>query len=49
MEEELKENIHREIENISAEQLPRVKQNLFHQSEGCLCVHVEGQRFQHSL
>jgi hypothetical protein len=33
MEQELKENICREIMNISAEQLQRVKKNLF-----CLCV-----------
>jgi hypothetical protein len=49
MEEELKENIHREIENIPAERLPRVKQDLFCWCEECLYVHVEGQRFQHSL
>jgi hypothetical protein len=29
MEEELKQNIHREIANIPAEQLQRVNQNLF--------------------
>jgi inhibitor of nuclear factor kappa-B kinase subunit alpha len=45
MEQELKENIHREIVNISAEQFQRVKQNLFHQCEKYL--HAEGQHFQH--
>jgi hypothetical protein len=45
--EELKENIYWEIENICAEQLQRVKQNLFCQCKECLCV--EGQHFQHHL
>jgi hypothetical protein len=45
--EELKENICREIENIPAEQLQRVKQNLFWRCEECL--HVEAQHFQHIL
>jgi hypothetical protein len=45
--EELKENIHREIANISAEQLQRVNQNLFCRCEECL--HVEGQHFHHLL
>jgi hypothetical protein len=36
--EELKENIHRKIANISAEQLQRVNQNLFHQCKECLCA-----------
>jgi hypothetical protein len=47
MEEGLKENIHRGIENIPAEQLHRVNQNLFCQCEECL--HVEGQHFQYLL
>jgi hypothetical protein len=38
--EELKENIHREIANIPAEQFPKVNQNLFHRCEECL--HVKG-------
>jgi hypothetical protein len=46
-EEELKENIQREIENIPAEQLQRVNQNLFRQCEECL--HVDGHHFQHAL
>jgi hypothetical protein len=37
-EEELKENIHREIANLSAEQLQRVNQNLFRRCEECLHV-----------
>jgi hypothetical protein len=45
--EELKENIPREISNITAEQLQRVNQNLFRQCKECLCV--EGQQFQHHL
>jgi hypothetical protein len=47
MEEELKENICRDIANIPAEQLQRVNQNLFCQFEECL--HVEGQHFQRLL
>jgi hypothetical protein len=47
MEEELKENIHRKIANIPAEQIQRINQNLFHRCEKCL--HVEGKHFQHSL
>jgi hypothetical protein len=43
-EEELKENICREIANIPAEQLQRVYQNFFRRCEECL--HVEGQHFQ---
>jgi hypothetical protein len=46
-EEELKENIRREIANIPAEQLQGVSLNLFHQCEEC--VYVEGQHFQHHL
>jgi hypothetical protein len=34
-EEELKENIHREIANLAAEQLKRVNQNLFRRCEEC--------------
>jgi hypothetical protein len=34
--EGLKENIHREIENIPAEQLQRVNQNFFHRCKKCL-------------
>jgi hypothetical protein len=37
MDGKLKENIHREIANIPAEQLQRVNQNLFHQCKECLC------------
>jgi hypothetical protein len=37
--EKLKENIYGEIANISALQLQRVNQNLFHQGKECL--HVE--------
>jgi hypothetical protein len=44
---ELKENIHREIANIPAEQLERVNQNLFCRCEECL--HLEGHHFQHLL
>jgi hypothetical protein len=40
-EEELKENIHREIANIPAKQLPRVNQNLFSWYQKCL--RIEGQ------
>jgi hypothetical protein len=40
---ELKENIHREIANILAEQLQKVNQNLSHQCKKCL--HVEGKKF----
>jgi hypothetical protein len=43
MEQELKENICREIVNITLKQLERVKQNLFHQHDEC--VHVRGQPF----
>jgi uncharacterized membrane protein len=43
--EELKENIHREIANIPAEQFQRVNQNVFHWCKEYL--HVEGQHFQH--
>jgi inhibitor of nuclear factor kappa-B kinase subunit alpha len=46
-EEELKENIRREIANIPAEQLQRINQNLFHWCAECL--HVEGRHFQHLL
>jgi hypothetical protein len=46
-EEELKENIRREIANIPSEQLQRVNQNLFCQCEKCL--YVEGQHFCHLL
>jgi hypothetical protein len=45
--EELKENIHTEISNISREHLREVNCNLFHWCEECLCV--EGQHFQHLL
>jgi hypothetical protein len=45
--EELKENIHREIANIPAEQLQSVYQNLFRQCKEYL--RVEGQHFQHLL
>jgi hypothetical protein len=44
---ELKENIRREIANIPAEQLQRVRQNLFRRCEECL--RVQGQHFQHFL
>jgi hypothetical protein len=47
MEEELKENIRREISNIAAENLQNVNQNIFRRCEECLCV--EGQHFQHLL
>jgi hypothetical protein len=43
--EELKENIHREIANIPAEQLQRVNQNLLRRCQEYL--HVEGEPFQH--
>jgi hypothetical protein len=46
-EEQLKENIRREIANIPSEQLQRVNQNLFRRCEEC--VRVEGQHFQHLL
>jgi hypothetical protein len=46
-EEELKENIHREIANIPAEQLQRVNQNFFCQCEEFL--RIEGQHFQQLL
>jgi hypothetical protein len=45
--EELKENIHREIADIPAEQLQRVNQNLIRRCEECL--RVERQHFQHLL
>jgi hypothetical protein len=44
-EEELKENIRREISNIAAENLHKVNQNLFRRYEECL--RVEGHHFQH--
>jgi RNA polymerase-binding transcription factor DksA len=47
MEEELKENIRREIANIPGEQLQRVNQNTFRRCDKCL--HVEGQHIQHLL
>jgi hypothetical protein len=47
MEEELKENIHREISNIPAEDLQKVNRNLFRRREEYL--RVEGQHFQHLL
>jgi hypothetical protein len=43
--EKLKENNHKEIANIPAEQLQRINHNVFHWCEECL--HVEGQRIQH--
>jgi DNA-binding SARP family transcriptional activator len=46
-EEELRENISREISNIAAENLQTVNQNLFRLCEECL--RVEGQHFQHLL
>jgi hypothetical protein len=46
-EEELKENILREIANIPAEQLRRVNQNLLRRCVECL--RVEGQHFQDLL
>jgi hypothetical protein len=46
-EEELKENIRREISNIPAVHLQEVNQNFFHRCEECL--RVEGQHFQHLL
>jgi hypothetical protein len=46
-EEELKENIRREISNIPAVHLQKVTQNLFRRCEECL--RVEGQHFQHLL
>jgi hypothetical protein len=42
-EEELKENIRREIANIPAEQLQEIHQNFFRQCEECL--RVDGQHF----
>jgi hypothetical protein len=45
--EEEKENIHREIANIPAEQLQKVNQNLFRRCKECL--RVEGRHFQHLL
>jgi hypothetical protein len=45
--EGLKENIHRQIANIPAEQLKRVNQTLFHQHKKCL--HVQGQHFKKLL
>jgi hypothetical protein len=47
MEEELNENICREISNIPREHLQKVNQNPFRQYEECL--RVEGQHFQHLL
>jgi hypothetical protein len=44
-EKELKENIRKEVENIPAEQLQRVNQNLLRRCEDCL--YVQGQYFQH--
>jgi hypothetical protein len=46
-EEELKENMRREISHIPAVHPQKVNQNLFLQCEECL--HVEGQHFQHLL
>jgi RNA polymerase-binding transcription factor DksA len=46
-EEELKENIRREISHIAAENLQKVNQNFFCWCEGCL--RVEGLHFQHIL
>jgi hypothetical protein len=46
-EEDLKENIHRDIANIPAEQLQKVNQSLFRRCEECL--RVKGQQFQHNL
>jgi hypothetical protein len=46
-EEQLKENIRREIANIPAERLQRVNQNLFRRCEEC--VRVEVGHFQHLL
>jgi hypothetical protein len=43
--EELKENIHREIVNIPAEELQRTNQKPFRRCKECL--HIEGQYFQH--
>jgi hypothetical protein len=45
--EGLKQNIHREISNIPAENLQKVNQNLFCWFEEYL--RVEGQHFQHLL
>jgi hypothetical protein len=45
MEQERKENIHREISNIPAEHLQKVNQKLFCPCEECLCI--EEQHFQH--
>jgi hypothetical protein len=47
MQEELKENIRREIANIPAEQLQGVNHNLFRRCEECL--RVERQHLQHLL
>jgi hypothetical protein len=41
---EIKENVHREIANIPAEQLRRVNQDLFRRCEECVCV--KGHHFQ---
>jgi RNA polymerase-binding transcription factor DksA len=46
-EEELKENIRREISHIAAENLQKVNQNLFRRCEECL--RVERQHFQQLL
>jgi RNA polymerase-binding transcription factor DksA len=46
-EEELEENIRKEISNTAAENLRKVNQNLFRQCEDCL--RVEGKHFQHHL
>jgi hypothetical protein len=46
-EEELKENIHREISNIPAEHLQKVNRSLFCLCENCL--YIEGQHFQNLL
>jgi hypothetical protein len=45
--EELKENIHREISNTAAQDLQKVNQNLLSRYEECL--RLEGQHFQHLL
>jgi RNA polymerase-binding transcription factor DksA len=47
LEEELKENIRKEISNIAAENLQKVNQNLFRRCKECL--HVERQHFQQLL
>jgi RNA polymerase-binding transcription factor DksA len=46
-EEELKENIHKEISNIPGGHLQKVNQNLFRWCEEC--IRVEGQHFKHLL